>query len=281
MQIKLVVAEGKANKPELKLKLPAIVGRSREATLTVAHPKVSRKHCELYELDGALVVRDNGSLNGTFVDGQQVTESVVPPGGRITIGPLTFVANYEHAGVLPSLAPAAPAGADETDFVALIEQHDEPAEEPPPQVDAETEKEGAGDSESTDARIPSEPAWEGEPADETPPAATPQPAAAADDDEMDFDFMADDDADTSEVAPSQLAGRVDATGVDEPSPAANGSAPAESNAAADDDDFDFDDSAVEPTAANENLAAEAAEDEEAEDEEEDEAFKDFLRDLGK
>jgi pSer/pThr/pTyr-binding forkhead associated (FHA) protein len=48
MEAKLVITKGKANKAEVKLKLPTTIGRSREADLTIAHPMVSRQHCQLF-----------------------------------------------------------------------------------------------------------------------------------------------------------------------------------------------------------------------------------------
>jgi len=53
MDAKLIVVGGKANKSEIKLQLPTIIGRSRDADLTMAHPMVSRQHCEIYEEGGA------------------------------------------------------------------------------------------------------------------------------------------------------------------------------------------------------------------------------------
>jgi predicted component of type VI protein secretion system len=108
MDARLVVVEGKASRNVVQLKLPTIIGRSREADVKVGHSSVSRIHCEIYELDGALVVRDAGSLNGTFIDGMRVTEAVLKPGDRLTVGPLTFVAEYEHQGGFPVL-PVRPA----------------------------------------------------------------------------------------------------------------------------------------------------------------------------
>src|SRR5688572_18393959 len=101
MNAKLVVVRGKATKREIPLKLPTIIGRSREADLTVAHPLVSRQHCRIFEVDGALVVKDNQSLNGTFIGGARITEAVLKPGDQLTVGPLTFVALYEHQGDYP------------------------------------------------------------------------------------------------------------------------------------------------------------------------------------
>jgi pSer/pThr/pTyr-binding forkhead associated (FHA) protein len=95
MQIKLVVVEGAASRGEVQLRLPAVIGRSKDANLTIGHPKVSRRHCELYEVGGRVMVRDHGSLNGTLLDGNRITQATVPPGGKLTIGPLTFIALFE------------------------------------------------------------------------------------------------------------------------------------------------------------------------------------------
>jgi hypothetical protein len=103
MEAKLVVVGGKANKEEIPLKLPIIIGRSREAGLTISHPMISRRHCEVFEADGLLMIRDLGSLNGTVIGGQQVKESPLPPDGQFTIGPLTFRAEYEYKGDLSKL----------------------------------------------------------------------------------------------------------------------------------------------------------------------------------
>jgi len=97
MEAKLVVVGGKANKAEVQLKLPTVIGRGRDADLTVAHPTVSRHHCVLFEQDGVLFVRDNGSLNGTLIEGNKVQESKLKPGETLTVGPLTFRADYELA----------------------------------------------------------------------------------------------------------------------------------------------------------------------------------------
>jgi pSer/pThr/pTyr-binding forkhead associated (FHA) protein len=96
MEAKLVVVNGKAKAEQFALTLPAILGRSRSADVPLNHPLVSRQHCELFESDGQLMVRDLGSLNGTFVDETRVTDEVViVPGGHLTVGSVTFEAVYE------------------------------------------------------------------------------------------------------------------------------------------------------------------------------------------
>lgn len=91
---KLVVVGGDVEFDEIRLQLPAIIGRGRDAQITLAHPLVSRQHCELYELGDTLHVRDMGSMNGTFVGKEQVTERVLSPGELLTVGTVTFRAVY-------------------------------------------------------------------------------------------------------------------------------------------------------------------------------------------
>jgi hypothetical protein len=132
MQVTLIVVEGQARKREVVLELPAIIGRSRAAAVTIGDAKVSRHHCELFEAGGLVMVRDNNSLNGTFVDGQQVKECVIRPGARLTVGPLTFVVLYEPSEeatheLPPAAAPVAGLpGAEEPDFAAWAAGDDGP-----------------------------------------------------------------------------------------------------------------------------------------------------------
>lgn len=45
MHATLVVVGGKTDKRRLSVKLPTILGRSRQADLKIAHSLISRKHC--------------------------------------------------------------------------------------------------------------------------------------------------------------------------------------------------------------------------------------------
>jgi predicted component of type VI protein secretion system len=95
MDAKLIVVGGSAPAAEYKLTLPTVIGRSRNIGLTLGQPLVSRQHCELYEADGVLMVRDLGSLNGTFVgDARIVEDTTLEPGALLTIGAVTFRAEY-------------------------------------------------------------------------------------------------------------------------------------------------------------------------------------------
>lgn len=108
MQAKLVVVEGRAGRREVVLTLPASIGRKAHQTLQILHPTVSREHCELVEEDGQILVRDKQSANGTWISGKRVTESLLKPGDRLTVGPLVFEADYIPGnGAAPAGAPSA------------------------------------------------------------------------------------------------------------------------------------------------------------------------------
>ncbi|HND55770.1 MAG TPA: FHA domain-containing protein, partial [Pirellulaceae bacterium] len=108
MQVKLVVVSGSTKHQQIKLRLPTVIGRGRTCTLQLPHPLVSRQHCEIYEEGGRLKVRDLGSLNGTFVSGQKVTTSDLPPGCQLGVGTVTFRVEYETSEKIP--ADAMPPG---------------------------------------------------------------------------------------------------------------------------------------------------------------------------
>ncbi|QGJ71108.1 Hypothetical protein PBC10988_28110 [Planctomycetales bacterium 10988] len=104
MRAKLSLVGGRATKNEIILdNLPIRIGRSRQADLPIAHAQISRDHCEIYELQGALVVRDNGSANGTYINDDAIFEELLKPGDRLKIGPLTFRADYTFSGEYPVL----------------------------------------------------------------------------------------------------------------------------------------------------------------------------------
>ena len=96
LDAKLVVVGGDAKAAEVRLKLPTIIGRGKEASLTVPHALVSRRHTEIFEQDGGLYVRDLGSLNGTFVNNLRIeNDQPLEPNQLLTLGNVTFRAVYE------------------------------------------------------------------------------------------------------------------------------------------------------------------------------------------
>ncbi len=76
--------------------LPAVVGRNPSADVRITDQWVSRVHCQLYDLDGTLAVRDLGSTHGTFLNGVNVAESVVMPGDTLTLGMTRLKVAYKR-----------------------------------------------------------------------------------------------------------------------------------------------------------------------------------------
>lgn len=114
MDAKLLVVAGGPKDQVVQLQLPAVIGRSREADVTIPHPLVSRRHCEIVAGDdGQLRVHDLGSLNGTFVGKNRVDEALLKPGDLLTIGAITFRAAYGPGGA-----------AEEASLTPLEEQPD-------------------------------------------------------------------------------------------------------------------------------------------------------------
>jgi hypothetical protein len=110
LNVKLVVVGGDVKTTEISLRLPATIGRGRGQSVILPHPLVSRQHCELFEAEGLLMVRDMGSLNGTFINNQKISEAPLPPGELLTVGTVTFRAVYESAVAAAPGQPSKQAG---------------------------------------------------------------------------------------------------------------------------------------------------------------------------
>ena len=97
MNVKLsVIKDGEVYK-QLTVALPVVIGRGTEAGLTIKHPLVSRKHCELFAADGSVQVKDLFSLNGTFVGGKRVdTQAVVATGSELKLGVVEMTVEFSE-----------------------------------------------------------------------------------------------------------------------------------------------------------------------------------------
>ena len=75
------------------------IGRHPHNDIVFAHKAVSGHHAVLTCIDGAAVVEDLGSSNGTFVNGQRVTQTALADRDRVTIA--TFELEYVAGAPLP------------------------------------------------------------------------------------------------------------------------------------------------------------------------------------
>jgi len=74
---------------------PAVAGRDPSSQLCMEHDSISRKHCQFsLNSDGALVVKDLESMNGTYVDDSRVQHTTLMPGQLIQIGALRLKIDF-------------------------------------------------------------------------------------------------------------------------------------------------------------------------------------------
>jgi two-component system, NtrC family, response regulator HydG len=78
MQARVTVEQGVANPAALTLEKGQAVslGRSRENTVVLHDEHASRHHAQIYPDNGGWFLRDLGTLNGTFVNGEKITQAV-------------------------------------------------------------------------------------------------------------------------------------------------------------------------------------------------------------
>lgn len=67
------------------------IGRHADSDVVLDDITVSRRHCELQHQSGGYLVRDMGSLNGTYVNQERVDESEVRHGDEIQVGKFHLV----------------------------------------------------------------------------------------------------------------------------------------------------------------------------------------------
>lgn len=97
MKVKLVsIGQLRTRLKFVVKRFPAVLGRSPDAEIRLSDPWASRRHCELHQLRGNLVVQDIGSTHGTFVNGERVSVVHLQPGDRVTVGATSFEVLYRR-----------------------------------------------------------------------------------------------------------------------------------------------------------------------------------------
>jgi pSer/pThr/pTyr-binding forkhead associated (FHA) protein len=62
------------------------VGRVEDNSFQIAEPSVSSHHCEVMVRGNDVIVKDLNSTNGTFINGEKVTEGPLKPGQILRLG---------------------------------------------------------------------------------------------------------------------------------------------------------------------------------------------------
>ncbi|MEX1230518.1 MAG: FHA domain-containing protein [Planctomycetaceae bacterium] len=77
-------------------RLPVTLGRSKTADIQVLDPLVSRLQCRFEQEDGAVVVKDLHSKNGTVVNGSLIECCRLKAGDVLLLGNSEFVAQFDE-----------------------------------------------------------------------------------------------------------------------------------------------------------------------------------------
>ena len=107
-------------------RLPATIGSDDDADLRI--PTTAARHAVVFEREGAVVLLDSGSPEGTFVAGQAVQETILHPGDVIALGRSGPQLRFEqdaaraHGPLLATPVEAIPAPASQTLVLRVVAQ---------------------------------------------------------------------------------------------------------------------------------------------------------------
>lgn len=92
MKVKLKVLVGKSEGKEIPVPGPRfLIGRSSDCHLRPKSDSISRNHCTILIREDKVTVRDLNSRNGTFVNGERITEEEeIRDGDQLQVGKLEF-----------------------------------------------------------------------------------------------------------------------------------------------------------------------------------------------
>jgi hypothetical protein len=105
---RLVVNPGSPTQWEIQLK-PGInsIGRAFSNDIKLTDVSVSSSHCQVVVEDGQVVLKDQGSTNGTFINHAQVQQAALQAGQTVHVGRVEMLFDLAAPGS-PLPAPSAP-----------------------------------------------------------------------------------------------------------------------------------------------------------------------------
>ncbi len=124
---KLVVLNAGLSGRSLELTVDkTTIGRVEDNTFQIAEASVSSHHCEILLRGSDVVIKDLNSTNGTFINGEKISETVLKPGQTLRLGQVELRLETEGAPA-PTPPPAAaaapaPAGPKKMDQTVVMQR---------------------------------------------------------------------------------------------------------------------------------------------------------------
>jgi pSer/pThr/pTyr-binding forkhead associated (FHA) protein len=84
------------------------IGRVDDNTFQIADPSVSSHHCEVHLRGGEILIRDLNSTNGSFINGEKITEHALKAGQTLRLGQVELKLEAEGAAAGSSSPAPAP-----------------------------------------------------------------------------------------------------------------------------------------------------------------------------
>ena len=82
------------------------IGRVEDNLFQIAESSISSHHCEVLLRGSDVVIKDLNSTNGTFINGEQITESVLKPGQTLRLGQVELKLETGTSASAPATTPA-------------------------------------------------------------------------------------------------------------------------------------------------------------------------------
>jgi len=127
---KLQVLSGSLAGQSYELKVDkTTIGRVEDNSFPIAEPSVSSHHCEILLRGTDVVVKDLDSTNGSFINGEKITEAILKPGQTLRLGQVdlrlddgTPLPPPPAAAAAGAPAPAAASGAKRQDQTMVVQR---------------------------------------------------------------------------------------------------------------------------------------------------------------
>src|ERR1051326_8504257 len=100
---KLLLKNGGAQTQELPLNSGlSRIGRNAANDIQIEHASVSSFHCEVTCADGAVLIKDLGSTNGTFIEGSPIQQAALAHNQRLQLGSVEMILDAPSTAVAVS-----------------------------------------------------------------------------------------------------------------------------------------------------------------------------------